>query len=141
MRVGIFVTPHYDTIEPMSVSINSTVKKYPRLPYESFKDKVLGKSYQLTLVFVGPQKARSLNQQTRNKDYVPNVLSFPFDNKTGEIYITPAVAKLEAKKYNLSVNGYVGYLFIHGLLHLKGLDHGDTMDKEEKRLLKLFKLT
>lgn len=125
----------------MSVSINSTIKQYPKLPYDSFKDKVLGKNYQLTLVFVGPAKARSLNQQTRNKDYVPNVLSFPLDNKTGEIYITPAIAKLEAKKYNLSINGYIAYLFIHGLLHLKGLDHGDRMDNEEKRLLKLFKLS
>jgi len=124
----------------MSLQITSTIKQYPNLPYEIFKNKVLGKSYQLTLVFIGPTKAKQLNQQTRKKDYVPNVLSFPLDTKTGEIYITPAVGKTEAKKYNLSTEGYIGYLFLHGLLHLKGLDHSDKMDKEEQRLLKLFKL-
>jgi ssRNA-specific RNase YbeY (16S rRNA maturation enzyme) len=43
------------------------------------------------------------------------------------------VAKKEARKFDMTVNGYIGFLFIHALLHLKGLDHGDTMDKAEKK--------
>jgi probable rRNA maturation factor len=122
----------------MSINITKTVKVIPKLPYLEVKLAVLGKNYDLTLVFIGPEKARSLNQTTRQKDYVPNVLSFPLDKNTGEIYITPAIAKKEAEKFSLSVDGYIGYLFIHGLLHLKGLDHGTKMDQAEKRLLKKF---
>ncbi len=125
----------------MSLNISATIKNYPKLPYEAIKDKIMGKSYKANLVFIGPAQAKKLNQKTRKKSYVPNVLSFPLDGNNGEIYITPAVAKVEAKKFNLSIDGYVGYLFIHGLLHLKGLDHSDKMDQQEQKFLKLFQLS
>ena len=76
----------------------------------------------------------------RKKTYVPNVLSFPLTNLIGEIYITPEVAKREAKKYGMTVNGYIGYLFIHGCLHLKGHDHGATMEKAEQKYVRDFSL-
>ena len=124
----------------MSLSITSTVKSYPRHKYADMADKILGKRYDLSLVFVGKTRAATLNKQYRNKTYSPNVLSFPLDEKTGEIFICPQVAASEAAKYNLSSRGYVGFLFIHGCLHLKGLDHGDTMDKLEQKWIKHFKL-
>jgi rRNA maturation RNase YbeY len=66
------------------------------------------------------------------------VLSFPLTDDTGEIFICPQVAVKEAAKYDLSVAGYVAYLFIHGVLHLKGLDHSDEMEKQEKRYLRKY---
>jgi probable rRNA maturation factor len=122
-----------------SVNITSTVKKYPkRLPYDDIKLKILGSKYDLSLAFVGKQRAQSLNQAYRNKTYSPNVLSFPLEKNAGEIIICPLVSNQEASKYNLSQNGYIAFLFIHGLLHLKGYDHGATMDKLESKYLKLF---
>jgi probable rRNA maturation factor len=103
-------------------------------------DKILGKRYELSLVFIGKTRAASLNRTYRGKTYSPNVLSFPLDEKTGEIFICPQVAASEAAKFNLSPRGYVGFLFIHGCLHLKGLDHGDTMDKQEAKWVKHFGL-
>jgi len=105
------------------------------------KNIIAGKKYQLSLVFVGATRARKLNSDTRGKTYVPNVLSFPLSDTAGEIYITPAIAKSEARKFNLTYQGYVGYLFIHGLLHLKGFDHGPKMEKLEQTYLKKFQLT
>lgn len=122
------------------VTITSTARAYPTLPYEQMKDDILGKGYRLSLVFVGGTRAQKLNQQYRNKDYVPNVLSFPLDETTGEIYIAPTVAKKEAHRFNLSPRGYIGFLFIHGLLHLKGHQHGDTMEKAEARYIKKYQL-
>lgn len=104
------------------------------------KDAVLGKKYTLSLSFVGAVRAQTLNKSYRNATYVPNVLSFPLDKNTGEIYIAPSVAKKEAPKYSLTEKGYIGYLFIHGLLHLKGYPHGATMEKAEKKFMTLFKL-
>jgi rRNA maturation RNase YbeY len=65
---------------------------------------------------------------------------FPLDDTAGEIYIAPSVAKKQAHKYNMSVDGYIGFLFIHALLHLKGYDHGATMDKAEKRYCNKYHL-
>jgi probable rRNA maturation factor len=102
------------------------------------KDAILGKSYVLSLSFVGKARAQKLNQTYRGKTYVPNVLSFPLAKDTGEIFITPRIAAQEAARFNLSAHGHVAYLFIHGLLHLKGYPHGATMDKAEQKYLKLF---
>lgn len=125
----------------MSITIESTVASYPRHEYKKMLEAVLGKQYELTLVFVGEARAQRLNQESRGKDYVPNVLSFPIENNLGEIYICPAVAKKEASKFDLSVRGYVAFLFIHGLLHLKGHDHGATMEQLERKFLKRFGIT
>ena len=35
---------------------------------------------------------------------------------------------------------FLSYLFIHGLLHLRGEEHGDTMEREERRIMKKFGL-
>lgn len=120
------------------VSITKTARTYPRLPYQELKNDILGDTYALSLVFIGSDRARTLNQETRGKEYVPNVLSFPLTNTAGEIYITPTQAKLEAPKFGLTTDGYIAYLYIHGLLHLKGHDHGDEMDTHEATYMKRY---
>ncbi len=123
-------------------TITSTVKHYPAtLPFESIKKAILGKTYELSLTFVGERRASSLNQTYRKKTYSPNVLSFPLTEKTGEIFICQTVAKREAKKFGLTTTGYIAYLFIHGCLHLNGHDHGDTMDRLERKHLKAFNIS
>lgn len=125
-----------------TLTITSTVKQYPtHHPYEEMKQKILGARYELSLAFVGKTQAASLNKIYRKKTYSPNVLSFPLTESAGEIVICPLVAKSEAAKFNLSVDGYIAYLFIHGLLHLKGHDHGDTMDALEHKYLKAFSIS
>lgn len=124
-----------------TVSISSTAHTYPKWPYEQMKTAVLGRHYTLSLSFVGVTRARAFNEKYRQKTYVPNVLSFPLDEQVGEIIICPTVAKREAKNFNLSVDGYIAYLFIHGLVHLKGHDHGDTMDKLEQKYVRQFNIT
>ena len=123
-------------------TITSTVKRYPRKhPYEAMKQKILGSKYELSLAFVGKDRAATLNKINRHKSYTPNVLSFPLTEDVGEIIICPETAKKEASKFRLSTDGYVAYLFIHGLLHLKGYDHSDTMDKLECQYLHVFNIS
>ena len=125
----------------MSFSLTTSVSTYPRFKYEAMKDAILGKHYELSLVFIGKTRAATLNKKYRNKSYSPNVLSFPLEKKTGEIFICPQIAQSEAKKFSLSPRGYVAFLFIHGCLHLKGLDHGATMDTQEQKFLRLFDIS
>ncbi len=119
---------------------NTTRNEYPALPYKKIKDDILGARYILSLTFIGSTRAQKLNSSYRGKTYTPNVLSFPLTNDTGEIFITPQVAKKEAPKFDMSPNGYIGFLFIHACLHLKGLLHGDTMDTAEKKYCRKYHL-
>jgi len=126
------------TMPCTDLTISSTVTRYPRARYGEIKRAVLGTRYHVSLSFVGRTRARAYNQAHRGKSYVPNVLSFPLDHSMGEIIICPEIAKREAPKFNLTYTGYVTYLFIHGLLHLKGYDHGATMEKLEARYTRQF---
>ena len=125
----------------MAFSLSSTVQKYPEHMYEAMKNAILGRRYELSLVFIGTDRATTLNQQYRNKSYSPNVLSFPLSESTGEIFICPHVATREAAKFDLTAEGYVAFLFIHGCLHLKGLDHGATMENQEQKYLRKFNVS
>lgn len=125
-----------------SFTLSSTIKTYPRqLPYQDIKEAILGLRYELSLVFIGKTRAATLNQTYRNKSYSPNVLSFPLTETSGEIFICPQVATREAAKFDLTINGYIAYLLIHGCLHLKGYDHGATMEKYERKFLRAFNIT
>jgi len=99
---------------------NSVAKK--------LKNAVLGRGYDLSVAFLTSAKMRAVTLRTKKKNKVSNVLSFPLSKTSGEILI----CKAAAKPYS------VEFLFIHGLLHLKGLKHGAIMEREEDRLLKRF---
>lgn len=112
----------------------------PSLPFLSIKEAVLGKTYDLTLVFCTPAESQERNKLYRNKDYPTNILSFPLSDDEGEIYISLSTARKDAKKFDMSYQEFLHLLFIHGCLHLKGHDHGSTMETlENSHLRKFFK--
>ena len=106
---------------------NKTKSALPRMPFAKIKTATLGKDYSLSLVFIGKEKSSKLNFAYRGKNKPANILSFSLDKKTGEIFICPAIAKKE-----------VVSLFIHGLLHLKGMSHGSRMEKAEAKIRRKF---
>lgn len=122
----------------MSLILTNTTRYNGRIPFAEIKDEVLGKGYQLSLSLIGEKRARNINRQSRNKEYAPNVLSFPLNKNAGEIYLSPMVAKREAKSFNHSVQKHIIFLYIHGLLHLKGYDHGSKMEALEEKFLKKY---
>lgn len=126
-------------------SLHSAVLKKGLIPasfiardFHILKNKILGKKYDVSIVLVGDKKSKSLNRLYRSKDYAPDVLSFPISNESGQIFINPHVAKRKAPQFEMTYEKYLFYLVIHGMLHLKGLDHGAKMDKAEKDFLRYF---
>lgn len=117
-----------------------TRKALPNVPFCSIKNTVLGKDYELSLVFVGHTRSRHLNREYRNKNKPTNILSFPLSNTEGEIFIDLAKAQEEAPLFDRSHTNFVAFLFIHGLFHLKGYDHGSTMENKEKAIRKQFNI-
>jgi rRNA maturation RNase YbeY len=107
------------------------------LPFGKVAKEVLP-NWDISLVFVGPAKARALNKQLRGKTYTPNVLSYVVGNKSGEIIICPSEAAKQAPDFHLSPSTFHLLLFIHGLLHIKGWAHGAKMEQCEQTLLKRY---
>ena len=120
---------------------NGTQGTIPRVPFSVIKDKVLGKRYELSLTFIGDTRMRTLNHAYRNKDTTTDILSFPLSKESGEIFISQKEATRQSKKFDMSPRDHLTFLFIHGLLHLKGLKHGRTMEKLEDRWCKQFGVT
>lgn len=122
-------------------SISNTTKgKLPRLPFLEIKNRVLGESYELSLVVIGDTRSKKLNNTYRGKNNPTNVLSFPLSKTEGEIFLNLHKARKELKKFDEKFPNFVGFLFIHGLLHLKGMEHGATMERAEQKLRKEFSI-
>jgi rRNA maturation RNase YbeY len=116
---------------------NLTRSSVPKVPFDKALSHLLP-SWEMSLVFVGEQRAQAFNVSLRQKDYVPNVLSYEVGKKSGEVIICPMVARRECKKYDLSPEHFMLYLFIHALVHLKGHPHGATMEQLERATFARF---
>lgn len=110
----------------------------PSIPYVSIKETILGKKYNLTVIFCTKEESRERNRVYRDKDYPTNILSFPLEKNEGEIYISLSTARSDAKKFDLTYEGFLHLLLVHGCLHLKGHDHGSTMETLEQTYFKKF---
>jgi rRNA maturation RNase YbeY len=114
----------------------------PDVPFLLIKEKILGKKYDLTVVFCTPQESERWNSTYRGKEYPTNILSFPLSKKEGEIYICLSVVRKDAATFGMSYARFLHLLFIHGCLHLKGHGHGSTMETlEESNLHHFFRGT
>jgi probable rRNA maturation factor len=118
--------------------INKTHGKPPRLPFARLKDAILGTSYTLSVALVTPKESHRLNLAHRAKDKPTNVLSFVYEKNSGELVLDVATAKKDASNFDMPQATFLLYLVIHGMLHLKGYDHGSTMEKEERKWLDQF---
>lgn len=87
----------------------------------------LEKGLNADVTFTGGKKIRGLNLRFRGIDKVTDVLSFPMNEKfLGDIVICRAAAKKQAQKYGHSLEREIGFLFVHGLLHLLGYSHENS---------------
>lgn len=119
----------------------NTTQKTPAASGVFFKKaltEILGKDYDLSLVFIGDKKMQNLNKHHRGIDKVTDILSFEIDKQNGEIFINLAYAEKKAPKFDMNPATYLKFLFVHGLLHLKGMEHGSRMESEEKKYATLY---
>ena len=97
------------------------------------KEKVPLKLHELTLVFLDSRQAKKLNNQFRDKDYATDILSFEGDGeKLGELILCPSVLKRQATEHGHSFRAELGYMLIHGVLHLLGYEHEGSKAQARK---------
>jgi probable rRNA maturation factor len=99
---------------------------------------VLGKKYEASIVIGGDALLKKLNEEYRQKEGTTNVLSFSLSPQSGEIFLNEKKIAREARDAGKKIKNHFAYIFIHALLHLKGMSHGSTMEKEEKKILARF---
>lgn len=91
---------------------------------------------EVSLVFLKETEAKRLNWTYRGKDYATDILSFETEDPDsfGELVFCWSVLEKQAKEHKLSSENELGYLLIHGLLHLLGFDHEKPGADGEKML-------
>ena len=92
----------------------------------------------LVIAFLNEKEMRALNKKFRGKNYATDVLSFESADPAvyGELVICPQVISRQAKEHGLLVREELGYMVLHGVLHLLGYDH----ERSEREAKKMFAL-
>ncbi len=112
---------------------NETKGKLPSLPLSSLKDEILGKDFSLSLAYITPSQMKKINKTYRGKNKPTNILSFLLEKKEGEILLCPSLIKKQTKIFDRNFRELLGYLVIHGMLHLKGMEHSSKMEDTETK--------
>lgn len=98
-----------------------------------FKDIKEEKSMQV--IFVDNDQIRDINKMYRNIDKPTDVISFQNDDEKddslGDIFISIDQAKIQALDYGHTLEREIGFLAVHGYLHLLGYDHHTEAEEKE----------
>ncbi|WP_168119299.1 rRNA maturation RNase YbeY [Paenibacillus sp. HB172176] len=109
---------------------------------------------EVALTFTDDEGIHALNKEYRGIDRPTDVLSFamqddgveeldivfevesedepdPISGMLGDIIISVDRAVAQSEEYGHSIEREIGFLFVHGFLHLIGYDHGDEQSESE----------
>ncbi len=91
----------------------------------------------IQIIFLEQQAIHQMNMTYRQIDRPTDVLSFinddEKDDSLGDIFISIDQARIQALDYGHSFEREIGFLAVHGYLHLLGYDH--HTDEEEKQMI------
>ncbi len=88
---------------------------------------------EVSVVFVGEGRMRTLNKMHLRHDYVTDVLTFGYKAR-GEVVICPSVASSNAHHFKSSLERELLLYVVHGLLHLAGFNDHKPADIARMRL-------
>lgn len=111
----------------------------------------LPENTEMSVTFMDNEEIRMINRDYRNKDQATDVISFAleelgedelaihFDEEDdfdlprniGDIMISVERAQEQAQEYGHSFDRELGFLAVHGFLHLNGYDHMTPEDEKE----------
>ncbi len=118
------------------------VKKYRDIIKSVFK--TVDDDHIMTVIFVDKETIHTINRDYRGVDRVTDVISFALhdndscefteesEQELGDIFICVDRAIEQASDYGHSVEREIGFLAVHGYLHLCGYDH---MTEEDEKVM------
>lgn len=90
---------------------------------------------EISIALVDDAYIQQLNAEFRDREESTDVLSFPQDENQllGDVIISLETAAEQAREYGHELAREVGFLTIHGLLHLLGYNHKQEAEREVMR--------
>lgn len=100
---------------------------------------------ELSVTFVSNERIQEINREYRDKDQPTDVISFALEEMgegelevvgadiprvLGDIIISIPRTREQAEEYNHSFMRELGFLSVHGFLHLLGYDHMNEQDEK-----------
>jgi probable rRNA maturation factor len=95
---------------------------------------------EVSILFASDAEAAKLNAEWRQKDYAPNVLSFPAPpaqdvpqgepKPLGDLILAVGTVTREAEEQGKPLTSHLTHLIVHGTLHLLGFDHIEERDAQ-----------
>ena len=108
------------------------IEKYEKVLKRIFKK--LKDKKNINIILTNDLEISKLNKTFRNIDSKTDVLSFINDEdlkSNGDIFISLDRVKAQALEYGHSEDREIGFLAVHGYLHLKGYDHETEEEARE----------
>ncbi len=132
-----------------NIYINEDGKKH-KLDVKKYRDviksvfKTVDDNHIMNVIFVDKDNIQQINRDYRGLDRVTDVISFAMhdndyceeidesEEELGDIFICIDRAIEQANDYGHSIEREVGFLAVHGYLHLCGYDH---MNEEDEKIM------
>lgn len=101
---------------------------------------------EVSVTFVDEERIQEINREYRDKDQPTDVISFALNeqsegepdlnipgmpNMLGDIIVSVSHIKNQAEEYGHSYERELGFLVVHGMLHLLGYDHMTEAEEKE----------
>lgn len=93
------------------------------------------KQINIDVSIVSKELSRKLNFEYRGKDMPTNVISLEYTESRelynilcGELILCDAIINEESVIQNKQILSHYAHMFIHGILHLQGLDHQQDVE-------------
>lgn len=120
---------------------NVDVKEYKKLIRSVLKHEKTNKFF--NIIFVDKDKIQQINNDYRGINKVTDVITFALMenpdelfmeaiDELGDVFICIDRAIEQANEYNHSIEREMGFLAVHGYLHLIGYDH---MTEEDEKIM------
>ncbi len=97
--------------------------------------------WEVSILLVDDHQIKKINKEYLHRNRPTDVISFSQiegeyrqinTHLLGDVVISVETAKRQAKENNITLQGEIVFLLIHGILHLLGYDHEGSVRKERE---------
>ncbi|MRG86628.1 rRNA maturation RNase YbeY [Salinibacillus xinjiangensis] len=137
---------HIDFLDETKEVTEEHIDLLNRLLKFSAEQEEISHQAEMSVTFVNNEQIQMINRNYRQKDQPTDVISFAMQDEVegemeiigeegplllGDIIISIEKAKEQAKEYQHSFERELGFLAVHGFLHLLGYDHMEEADEKK----------
>lgn len=148
---NVFLSFYYEEVFISNKAELDEYKKWLMYALKAIDDFViLKKELYINLSLTSDEEIKEINAESRGKDKITDVLSFPMEENirlgdyddflpeldVGDILICKSVCEKQAVEFEITYFEEFVHLFMHGFLHTWGYDH-EKNEEEEKLMFDL----